>query len=130
MRTSVRPSVTFSIVFAAFAFVPGCATSAQSPTATPAGARPARIELVNLSDCDWSVAVTMPDGGNARTTRLPARETLRLELPGGDYQITQTALTGLTGADATRRFPAHLESGESYRWRLATLLTGQTGGAP
>lgn len=130
MRIFVRPSVTLSVVFAAFAFAPGCATPAQNLGAMPVGARPARIELVNLSDCDWDLAVATPDGSKVRTARLPARETLRLELPGGDYEITQTALSGLSGADATRRFPAHLESGDSYRWRLATLLTGQTGGAP
>ena len=130
MRTFARPCVTLFVVIAVLVAASGCATPASLPPAAPATERVAQVELVNLSDCDWRVAVALPDGRVTRALLLPARETSRVELPGGDYEITQTALSGIAGANATRHFPARLDSGESYRWRLATLLAAPTGNAP
>jgi hypothetical protein len=72
----------------------------------------------------------MVAGQEQRTVLLPARETARLELAGGDYAITQTALSGLAGSETVRRFEAHLEAGEVYRWRLVTLFTATSAPAP
>ena len=121
MRTLARSRVTLLVGLATLVFAPGCTAPAENPAAAPP-LRVARVELVNLSDCDWNISISSPRGPDAHAVRLPARETLRVDLPGGDYEITQTALNGIAGPAATRHFPAHLAAGESYRWRHATLL--------
>jgi hypothetical protein len=107
----------------------GCATPAPT-IPSRAASRPARVELVNLSDCDWRVSLTLAGGQAPRTVLLPARETARLEVAGGDYVITQTALSGLAETEASRRFETHLEYGEGYRWRLVTLFSATSAPAP
>ena len=126
MRPFARPCVTLLVAFTLLVATFGCAGPATTAP-VPTGPRIARVELVNLSECDWRITLVSTDGRETSPPRLPAHATLRLEIPGGDYTITQTALNGPA---AVRRFPAHLEPGESYRWRLATLLTGQAGAAP
>jgi hypothetical protein len=103
--------------------VVGAAGCASPPPAPIAAARPARVELVNLSECDWRVTFATAAGRGPRTMVVAARETARLELAGGDYAITQTALAGLVGPETSRQFSAHLAAGEAYRWRLLTLLS-------
>jgi len=51
-------------------------------------------------------------------------KSLDLELAGGDYAVEQTMLSDDAGPDSTRRFSMQLVVGESYRWRLVTLLSG------
>jgi hypothetical protein len=130
MRILVRHCVTLFGVFAILALTSGCVTPAQSLPPAQAVASVARVEVVNLSDCDWHIAIALPDGREIRTADLLAHDALRLAVPSGDFAITQTALNGVAGPAAVRHFPAHLEPGASYRWRLATLLTGQTGATP
>lgn len=84
---------------------------------------------MNLSECEWRVTIATLAGVRQRTVNLFARETAHLELPGGDYAITQTALAGIAGPELTRQFSARLDADESYRWRLATLFTA-TAAAP
>ena len=114
--------------FAALAVGGGCATA--PPVSAPPVSRTAQLELVNLSESEWRVAVATPDGRVARTLPIAARATLRAEFPGGTYQITQTALTAVAGPGATREFSLRLEPGETYRWRLATLLATPTDDRP
>ncbi len=105
----------------------GCASPA-APVA-PAISRASRIELVNVSECDWRIAVAAAGSGE-RILLVGAHETQRLEFAGGDYTITQTALSGLAGAELTRQFSARLAPGEVYRWRLATLIAAPAGVRP
>ena len=131
MRTFARPcATTLLVVCAVLVAAPGCAKHTQGSASPAAARRIARVEIVNLSDYDWRLAVVSTEGREVAASRLVARGTLRLEVPGGDYEIEQTALTGISGPGATRRFSTRLDAGENYRWRLATLLTGQTGAAP
>ncbi len=96
--------------------------SAPTPVVRPA-LHIAHVELVNLSECDWRVTLASSVGPDARSVSLPARETAHLELASGDYTITQTALTGLSGSESTRQIHAHFATGETYRWRLVTLFS-------
>lgn len=79
--------------------------------------------MVNLSACAWRVVFTSPGGHEVSNQQIPLGETRTVTLPAGDYTITQTALSGLPTASATRRLPLALASGDTYRWPLATLLT-------
>ncbi len=105
----------------------GCAGPAPAPMVA---ARPARVELVNLSECDWRVTFATAAGREPCTMVVTSRETARLELAGGDYTISQTALSGLAGPEASRQFSAHLAAGEAYRWRLVTLLSATSLSSP
>ena len=99
-------------------------------TIPPSAAGPARavhFVTVNLSDCAWQITLT-PTGGPVRVLHIAARESQELDLVGGSYGIEQTALNGSTGADSTRRFTIRLEPGQTYRWRLVTLLSAAANG--
>ena len=131
MRTFACPCVTtLLVVCAVLVAASGCAKKAPVAASLRAAKRTTKVEVVNLSDYDWRLAVVSKEGREVAASRLVARGTLRLEVPGGDYEIEQTAINGTFGPGATRRFSAHLETGESYRWRLATLLAAPTGAAP
>jgi hypothetical protein len=105
----------------------GCASPAI-PAAIPLPPT-ARIELVNRCDGAWRVRFAAPAGQPVRVIDVPARTTVRVDLAGGDYAITQTALSGLADAAATRRLSAHLGAGEAYRWQLVTLFSAASDGA-
>lgn len=66
----------------------------------------------------------------ARSLEIPARTTRSFTLPADTYTINQTALDSLPPAAASRQFTATFAPGESYRWPLATLLTGPAEPAP
>jgi hypothetical protein len=102
----------------------GCGTVPQ----TPAGASPvAHFLVINVSDCEWQIAIAPAGGGETRALHLAARASQAIDLPGGDYVIEQTALLADAGIDSARRFTSHLDAGQTYRWRLATLLTAASG---
>jgi hypothetical protein len=98
----------------------GCATV---PSAAAGPAQTAHFVIVNLSDCAWQITLSPAGGGPARVLHPAARESEELDLAGGSYGIEQRALIGSMGADSTRRFTIRLESGQTYRWRLVTLLS-------
>ena len=123
MRELCANSV-LSIAFAIMFLVSGCG-SVPPPVAAPA--RAVHFVLVNLSDCAWQITLTPADGGAVLPLRLQARESRELEISGGAYGIEQTALNGGGGTDSTRRFTVRLESGQTYRWRLVTLLSAPIG---
>jgi hypothetical protein len=108
----------------------GCGTVGKPPAEI---GRAVHFVVVNLSDCGWQIAITPSDGGQARALHLAARETQEVDLSGGEYGIEQTAQTETTATKSTRRFTIRLEPGQSYRWRLVTLLSapaGETRGDP
>jgi|GEM_PF-1707383 len=90
----------------------------------------AHLTVLNSSECEWQIAFTASAGGGARTWKLPAAKMLKIELAGGDYRVEQTMLTANADATATRRFALHLEPGETYRWRLMTLLSNAAAEMP
>lgn len=84
----------------------------------------ARLTLLNSSDCEWQIVITPLTNGDSRTWKLTAAKSLDLELAGGDCVIVQTLLVADAKPALTRRFSMHFEAGQSYRWRLMTLLSG------
>ncbi len=104
--------------------VTGCGT----PPKLAEGAQSmAHCFVVNLGDCEWRIAISPVAGGEARALRLAARASQVVDIPGGEYAIEQTLLTVDAGTDSVRRFSVRIEVGQTYRWRLATLLTAPTG---
>jgi hypothetical protein len=101
-------------------FAPGCGTVTQ-PAAEPA--RGVHFVVVNLSDCAWQITLTPSGGGPARVLHLAPWDSQKLDFAGGSYGIEQTALNGSRETESTRRFTIRLESGQTYRWRLVTLLS-------
>lgn len=83
----------------------------------------ARLNVLNVSDCEWLVVITPATGGEKRTCKLPLAKSLDLELTAGDYEVEQTMVIANPGPDSMRRFSMHLAAGENYRWRLVTLLS-------
>jgi hypothetical protein len=105
----------------------GCSTVPPPKIGPVAGVH---FVIVNLSDCEWRITLTLAGGGPAHVLHLSARESQETDLAGGAYGIEQTALNGSTGLESTRRFTVRLEPGQTYRWRLATLLSATPGGTP
>jgi hypothetical protein len=85
-----------------------------------------RLNVLNVSHCEWRVVITPMAGGDTRTLKLRLDQAIDVELPPGDYEVEQTMLGADTVAEAARRFPMKLVAGENYRWRLVTLLSGST----
>lgn len=101
-------------------FVSGCG-SVPSPAVTPA--REVHLVVANLSDFAWRITFAPRAGGTACVLHLAARESQKIDLAGGTYAIEQVALNEKAETDSVRRFTVNFESGKSYRWRLATLLS-------
>jgi hypothetical protein len=101
----------------------GCTAVRQPAAAGPV----AHVVVVNLSDSEWQIAIAPAGGGEARVLRLQARASQKVELSAGDYAIEQTLLAGNPGPASTRRLSAKLDPGQTYRWRLVTLLSALPG---
>ncbi len=84
----------------------------------------AHLTMQNGSPCEWQIVFTSEVGGERQSWKLALDQSLALDLAGGDYAVEQTMLMDDAGPDATRRFLLHLDAGETYRWRLITLLSG------
>lgn len=100
--------------------------SCANPPSAPASAlaAPAKLSVINLTDYVWHLVISRAGGGTVRDFQVKARASEVLELAGGDYLIEQTVLEeGVAGADLTRKIPSTFIPGQSYRWRLATLLS-------
>jgi hypothetical protein len=104
-------------------------THDRSPRSTSANAsdetQAAHLTMLNSSDCEWRIVITSMAGGDRRSWKMPVAKSLDVELAGGDYQVEQTMVTTGVGSDETRRFSMRLVTGQSYRWRLMTLLSGE-----
>jgi hypothetical protein len=79
--------------------------------------------MLNASPCEWQIVATSAGSGDRHTWKLPVAKSIEVNLVGGDYAVEQTMLADGSGPDATRRFTMRLEAGQSYRWRLMTLLS-------
>ena len=101
----------------------GCA--APAPIAPPASP-PAHLIVVNETDYLWHLVIIRPGGGSAYDSQLQPRATVSLDLAGGDYVIEQSAISENAATELTRKIPANLQSGQTYRWRLVTLLSEST----
>jgi hypothetical protein len=89
----------------------------------------ARLTMLNTSDCEWQVVITSVASGDQGTWKVPVAKSIVVELAGGDYAVEQTMLADGAAPDATRRFTMRLAAGQSYRWRLMTLLSGEAAAA-
>ena len=103
--------------------VPFAATQSTSAYVL-ASKRVARLSMLNSSDCEWQIVIKPRTGGAAHIWKVPLGRTLDIELAGGEYAVEQTMLIESAQPDSTRRFSMQLEAGQSYRWRLMTLLSG------
>jgi len=120
------PKPAILIVWGLLLLAGGCGT--VGPTASGDG-RTAHFVVINLSDCGWQITLAPAVGGPYRILHLAGRESQAVDLPGGEYHIEQTALAGPTGAGSTRQLKIRLDSGQTYRWRLVTLLSAPADGA-
>jgi len=116
MTTFVRRIAPLCVVLG----LSGCASAPATDRSVPATVR---LAVDNRTDYTWQIVVAPTGGGAPQTARVPPRGTFELALAGGDYAITQTMLMAGGASPSTRRLTAHFESGESYRWPLATLLS-------
>jgi hypothetical protein len=106
----------------------GCATApVQSLPAVP----PAVLWLDNLAPYDWRITAAATDG-TAHEVEVTVSASVRLELPAGDYTITQEApaLAAASPDAGVRRFTFTVTAGETYRWRLVTLAAAIRGLEP
>jgi hypothetical protein len=106
-------------------FLAGCATPAPGLVKAPPS--PAHLIVINLTDYEWHIAIARPSGDSVHDSRLQPRASLTVDLVGGDYVIEQTALSENAAPELTRKIPARLEPGQTYRWRLVTLLSEPAG---
>jgi hypothetical protein len=104
------------------------AASASAPYGVTKAKLMARLTMLNSSGCEWQVVITSVTSGDRGTWKLPVATSIEAELAGGDYMVEQTMLADGAGADAMRRFTMRLEAGQSYRWRLMTLLSDEAAG--
>lgn len=104
----------------------GCASTSVVPEPKPT----ARLIVENLTDYVWHVSVTAAAGPESRTTEIPARGFGEVTVAGGDYVIEQVVRSAGAGAELARRLPARLEPGQTYQWRLGTLLSDPAGASP
>jgi len=101
----------------------GCASS----SVVPEPPRVARLLVENLTDYAWRITVIAAAGPEAGAAEVPARGFAEVAVGGGDYVIEQTARGA--GAELSRRLSARLEAGQTYQWRLGTLLSDPAGAA-
>jgi hypothetical protein len=107
-------------------FAGGCGTG--GPSAAGSG-RVVHFVIINLSDCEWQIMLAPADGGPVRALHLADRESQEVDLAAGEYRIEQTALKGAKEIKSTRRLTVRLDPGQTYRWRLVTLLSAPASGA-
>lgn len=109
--------VACALLLAGGFVVSGCQSI---PPAAVAERRPALLVMENLAGCAWRIEAIGADKV-ARRVAVPIGETVRLDLPGGTYEITQEALMGVEAGESIRRFAMPVAAGETYHWRLVTL---------
>ena len=116
----LSPKSGLMVVFGLLLLAAGCNTVPKpSAEAGPTG----HLVIVNLSDCEWQISISPMAGGETHTLHLAVRALQAIDLSPGDYVIEQTALVVDAGPDSARRFKTRIDVGQTYRWRLATLLS-------
>ncbi|HEY4248946.1 MAG TPA: hypothetical protein VGM64_19130 [Lacunisphaera sp.] len=129
-QTSLFHPIAFSLrglcpVFAFVFLLAGCAAPDLAPVKTPAP--PAHLVVINQTDYEWRVTVHRVSGESVRELRVLARASETIDVAGGDYVIEQTMLPTAGAPELSRAIPSRLEPGQTYRWRLATLLSESKG---
>ncbi|PTY05721.1 hypothetical protein DB347_15265 [Opitutaceae bacterium EW11] len=92
------------------------------------GTAVARLEIVNLCDRTWSIAAAKPGSRPSEPWTIPPKETRTWELPEGEYAFVQALVGPDDKPESTRTFSMQLSADETYRWKLVTLLTDDSGG--
>ncbi|MDI1249124.1 MAG: hypothetical protein PSV13_09700 [Lacunisphaera sp.] len=123
------PQLTRLLLAAFVGGMAGCTSPAPAPGPAAAAAAAAESHLVvtNLTDYEWNLVIAPAAGGEGRTSRVPPRGSLTIDLAGGDYLIDQSALPAGAAPELSRRLPVRLAAGKAYRWRLGTLLSDAAG---
>jgi hypothetical protein len=119
-QTAILPRV-FWLRWALGLFLAGC--SAPSPAPLSRESTPAHLTIINQTDYEWRIVIARSSGELAHDSRLQSRASLTVDLAGGDYVIEQTVLSENASPGLSRKISARLDSGQAYRWRLATLLS-------
>lgn len=104
----------------------GCVAGHPPAAVAPPAAAPARLAVKNLTDYVWRLSATLPNGAEIWAREVGPRSAIEVELAAGDYVIEQAVVSGNVGPGLTRQVPARFESGQTYRWRLGTLLSTTT----
>jgi len=99
----------------------GCETIPDTPPIPPN--TPAHLRIVNQSDYEWRVTASPSEGGSTTEWILTARATVEGTLLPGNYAVQQTMLAPGNIAAASRTFQFTPEAGQTYRWRVGTLLS-------
>lgn len=84
-------SLACALAVAGALVVPGC-QSAPQPRVIES--RPAVLMIENLGNCAWRVEAVSA-GNPKHSVTVAIGKTVRLEVPAGNYEITQEALAGL-----------------------------------
>ncbi len=111
--------------FALEFFLVSCAAPELSPVKAPSP--PAHLVVINQTDYEWRLAINRASDEPVRNVEVVARASQTLDLPGGDYVIEQTMLPTAAAPELSRKISSRLEPGQTYRWRLATLLSESNG---
>jgi len=104
----------------------GCAT----PPASPPVAAPApvtHLEIINRTNYAWHITISSTSGKETFSSPVQPQASVKIDLAGGDYLIEQTVTSPGAAPELSRRIPARLEPGQTYRWRLDTLLSDTSG---
>lgn len=101
----------------------GCAllTGCSAPPVAAPPSAPARFTMANLSDSSWDIVLSAKDGSVSRR-RVGPRALVEEVLPEGDYDCEQVLLSSAGAPAARRTLSIRLVAGQTYRWRLTTLL--------
>lgn len=108
----------------------GCSSGITPPPAPAPTPTPARLLVVNQTNYEWHLVIASTAGPERVESTVLPRDTVRIALAGGDYLIGQSTTAGRAAAGLAREIPAHLAAGQTYRWRLDTLLSDTTGDPP
>jgi hypothetical protein len=106
----------------------GCGSPA--PISKNTERQPAHLVVMNLTDYRWRITIARLPAPPTADFQVEARESRSIDLAGGEYTIRQTVLSEGAASELSRELPAKFESGENYRWRLATLLSEAADPAP
>jgi hypothetical protein len=134
---SVRPAQTpffyptafftrgFWLTLAVIFLSAGCAGPA--PMADKVPRSPAHLTVINQTDYEWRLVIAQVAGGVVQNMQLSARASQTVDIEEGDCVIEQTALSSNAAPELSRRVSVRFESGQTYHWRLATLLSEPNG---
>lgn len=109
------------MLFSGCLFFTGC--TSPEPVVEKTVRPLAHLVVINLTDYRWRITIAHSPAPPIADFQVEARESRSIDLDGGDYVIKQTVLSEGAAADLSRELPAKFQPGESYRWRLATLLS-------